>query len=346
MSGPSDSLVPLGWDAGWAAALADVGPDARPGRVLQHHGAGLVLALPDGVETIMFTHRLVPEPTVGDWVAVEGGEAVVVLPRRSLLRRRAAIGEGEQALAANVDTVLLVCGLDRPVKDGRIQRGTTIARDAGAEPVVVLTKASRPAVEVDPAEAADEVRAAHPGIRVLLTSVKEGQGLDELRTVIGDRTVTLLGESGAGKSSIVNALLGGEVAATGDVRAGDAKGRHTTTNRELHLLPGGGVLIDTPGIRAVGLVVETQAVAETFSDVDGYAELCRFADCQHDGQPGCAIAEAVDAGDLAPERVEAWRVLHDEAAASSRRASVADQRRHERRFGRVVKDAQKRKGRN
>ena len=205
MSGPSDSLVPLGWDAGWAAALADVGPDARPGRVLQHHGAGLVLALPDGVETIMFTHRLVPEPTVGDWVAVEGGEAVVVLPRRSLLRRRAAIGEGEQALAANVDTVLLVCGLDRPVKDGRIQRGTTIARDAGAEPVVVLTKASRPAVEVDPEEAADEVRAAHPGIQVLVTSVKEGQGLDELRTVIGDRTVTLLGESGAGKSSIVNA---------------------------------------------------------------------------------------------------------------------------------------------
>jgi ribosome biogenesis GTPase len=144
----------------------------------------------------------------------------------------------------------------------------------------------------------------------------------------------------------VNALVGDDVVATGDVRTGDAKGRHTTTNRELHLLPGGGVLIDTPGIRAVGLVAETEAVAETFSDVDEYAEMCRFADCQHDGQPGCAIAEAIEAGELIPARVESWRQLHDEAAAASRRASAADQRRHERRFGRVVKDAQKRKGRS
>ena len=338
-------LAALGWDDAWEAELDRTHPEATPGRVLRHHGAALVLAVPDDTVTIMLTHRLSPEPTVGDWVAVEGGEAVGVLDRRSLLRRRAAHGEGEQALAANVDTVLLVCGLDRPVKDGRIQRGTAIARDAGAEPIVVLTKASRPSVEADPEAAAAEARTAHPGLEVLVTSVKEGVGLEQLRSLIGNRTVTLLGESGAGKSSIVNALLGGEVVATGDVRTGDAKGRHTTTNRELHLLPGGGVLIDTPGIRAVGLVTETDAVAETFSDVDEYAEMCRFADCQHDGQPGCALAEAIEAGELTPARVEAWRRLHDEAEAASRRASIADQRRHERRFGRVVKDAQKRKGR-
>jgi len=343
---PFAPLIPLGWDAGWASALAEIDPGAEPGRVLQHHGAGLVIALAGGSETVMFTRRLSPEPTVGDWVAMRSGEVLSVLSRRSLLRRRAAHGEGEQALAANVDTVLLVCGLDRPVKDGRIQRGTAIAHDAGADPVVVLTKASRTSVTIDPEAAAEEVRATHPGVPVIVTSVKEGEGLDALRAVIGGGTVTLLGESGAGKSSIVNALLGSASVAIGDVRDGDAKGRHTTTTRELHLLPTGGVLIDTPGIRAVGLVAETDAVAETFSDVDEITELCRFSDCQHDGQPGCALADALESGDVTPERVDAWRRLHDEADAATRRASVSEQHRHERRFGRVAKDAQKRKGRS
>jgi ribosome biogenesis GTPase len=294
----------------------------------------------------MLTLRLTPEPSVGDWVAFADGEVRAVLPRRSLLRRRAAHGEGQQALAANVDTVLLVCGLDRPVKDGRIQRGTTIAHDAGAKPVVVLTKASRSTVRVDAAAAAEEVRAAHPGVPVIVTSVKEGEGLDALRTVIGEGTVTLLGESGAGKSSIVNALLGTDEVATGDVRERDSKGRHTTTSRELHLLPSGGVLIDTPGIRAVGLVTEPEAVAETFSDVDEVAELCRFSDCQHDGQPGCALADALAAGELSAERVEAWRHLHAEADDASRRVSESEQRRQERQSGRSPKDAPRRKGRD
>jgi len=318
MTPVSDRLGPLGWDPDWERTLASTAPEARPGRVLLHHGVALVLALPEGVETIMLTQRLRPAPTVGDWVAVIDDEAVAVLPRRSLLRRRNAHGDGEQQLAANIDMVLLVCGLDRPIKDGRIQRGTAIARDAGARPVVVLTKASRPADGIADAEnAAAEVREAHPGIEVVCTSVKEGEGLVELRRLIGTATVTLLGESGAGKSSIVNALLGAEVAATGAVRDGDAKGRHTTTSRELHLLPDGGVLIDTPGIRAVGLVTDTDAVAETFTDIDELAETCRFADCQHEGQPGCAIAAGLEAGDIVAERVAAWRRLRHEAAESS-----------------------------
>jgi ribosome biogenesis GTPase len=276
-----------------------------------------VLALADRTETVMLTLRLEPQPTVGDWIALKNGEAVAVLPRRSLLRRRNAHGEGEQQLAANIDKVLLVCGLDRPVKDGRIQRGTAISRDAGAEPVVVLTKASRETdVEVDPQRAADEVRAAHPGIDVIVTSVKEGVGINELRSIIGNDTVTLLGESGAGKSSIVNALIGDDVVETGDVRESDSKGRHTTTTRELHLLPGGGVLIDTPGIRAVGLVADNDGVAETFADVDDVASTCRFADCQHEGQPGCAVAKALADGTLNTQRVEAWRRLGAETDAT------------------------------
>ena len=311
------SLVPLGWDPAWANTLATTVQGAEPGRVLQHHGVALVLALADRTETVMLTLRLEPQPTVGDWIALKNGEAVAVLPRRSLLRRRNAHGEGEQQLAANIDKVLLVCGLDRPVKDGRIQRGTAISRDAGAEPVVVLTKASRETdVIVDPQRAADEVRAAHPGIDVIVTSVKEGVGINELRSIIGNDTVTLLGESGAGKSSIVNALIGDDVVETGDVRESDSKGRHTTTTRELHLLPGGGVLIDTPGIRAVGLVADNDGVAETFADVDDVASTCRFADCQHEGQPGCAVAKALADGTLNTQRVEAWRRLGAETDAT------------------------------
>jgi ribosome biogenesis GTPase len=182
---------------------------------------------------------------------------------------------------------------------------------------VVLTKASRETdVEVDPQRAADEVRAAHPGIDVIVTSVKEGIGINELRSIIGNDTVTLLGESGAGKSSIVNALIGDDVVETGDVRESDSKGRHTTTTRELHLLPGGGVLIDTPGIRAVGLVADNDGVAETFADVDDVASTCRFADCQHEGQPGCAVAKALADGTLNTQRVEAWRRLGAETDAT------------------------------
>jgi ribosome biogenesis GTPase len=339
-----ETLVPLGWDERWASVLESSEPGALPGRVLQHHGAGLVVALPGGTETIMLTKRLDPEPTVGDWVAVVDNEAIAVLDRRSLLRRRSAHGDKEQQLAANVDTVLLVCGLDRPVKDGRIQRGTTIARDAGARPVVILTKAAIGDADSDPEQAAADVRIAHPGIDVIVTSVNEGQGLDELRSLIGTDTVTLLGESGAGKSSIVNALLGSEIVPIGSVRKGDSKGRHTTTGRELHLLPSGGVLIDTPGIRAVGLVAEDDAVAETFSDVDEVAAMCRFADCQHDGQPGCAIAQALESGELLTGRVEGWRRLREESEAIAQRATLAEQRRTDRDFSKMKKEA-KRTGR-
>jgi ribosome biogenesis GTPase len=338
------ALRPLGWDDGWAATLAAVAPEAQPARVLQHHGAGLVLALDDGPRTVMFTVRLDPEPTVGDWVALVGDEVVTVLPRRSLLRRRASHGGGEQQLAANVDRLLLVCGLDRPVKDGRIQRGTAIAHDAGAEPVVVLTKANRPGT-VDPDEAVAEVRAGNPGVAVVVTSVREGVGIEALHELIAGRSVALLGESGAGKSSIVNALLGTEVALTGEVREGDAKGRHTTTTRELHLLGRGGVLIDSPGIREVGLVTEVEAVADTFPEVAEVAETCRFSDCSHEGEPGCAVVAAVADGELDPVRVERWKAYVDEAAAAQVLADPVEARKAGKRFAKEAKAALRRKGR-
>jgi ribosome biogenesis GTPase len=306
-----ESLAAYGWDDSWDERLRAVAADALPGRVIQNHGSALVLAAPDGIVTAPMGARLEPAPTVGDWVALVGGEPIAVLPRSSLLRRRAALRDTEQVLAANVDVVLLAFGLDRPVKAGRIQRGATLASEAGAEPVIVLTKAAL----AEGAQAiADEIVATNPGLAVVVTSVRENLGIDELRGLVRGRTVALLGESGAGKSSIVNALLGEDVAAVGRVRARDAKGRHTTTTRLLHLLPSGGALIDSPGIRSIGLWGDTEeAVEETFADVAEVADQCRFVDCRHDTEPGCAVKAALADGSLSRERVAAWRALEGEA---------------------------------
>jgi ribosome biogenesis GTPase len=285
---------------------------------------GVTLALPGGSAPVMLSRRLDPAPTVGDWLAVDGEVPVAVLPRTSLLTRRSAATDTPQNLAANVDAVLIVCGLDRPVKPGRLDRVITLARDAGAEPAVVLAKA-----DLDPAAGgtADRVAAAHPGITVVTTSVVSHAGLGELRSLVRHRTVVLVGESGAGKSSLTNTLVGDDVMATATVRSGDAKGRHTTTTREAHLVPGGGVLIDTPGLRAVGLWGDPDAVAAAFADVDELALTCRFNDCGHGGEPGCAVQAAMATGELTPERFAGWQALAREAEAAERAAEDARRRR-------------------
>lgn len=334
-------LARYGWDERWARHLADH-PGATVGRVTRHDGSAVHLATEHGTVVLPLTRRLDPAPAVGDWVACEGDEPVAVLPRASVLRRRAADRDTDQVLATNVDIVFLVCGLDREVKTGRIDRGATLARDAGATPVVVLTKA---ALAPDPAAVAAAVAAASPGIDVIITSAREGLGLDEVRERARDRTVTLLGESGAGKSSLVNVLLGEEVASVGEVRPGDSKGRHTTTARDMHVLPTGGVLIDTPGIRGVGLWVEPDAVAETFGEIDELAASCRFRDCRHDTEPGCAVVAAIESGTVAAARLAGWRALHDEATARPDVAMTYEEARRAKELARNSKAAQRRKGR-
>ena len=346
----TELLSRYGWDDHWSSryddylqtpAAAEVDTPV-PGRVIRHDGAGLMVALDTGPVRSMFGPPVQPRPVVGDWVVLDRNHnPVATLPRESLLRRRAAgTGEKEQAMAANVDLVLVVCGLDRPVRTGRIQRTITIALDAGAESLVVLTKADK----VPPGVAAEaEMIAAEvdPDLEVVTLSAKGGWGVDDLLQRVGHRTVALIGESGAGKSTLVNALMAGDVAAEGDVREGDSKGRHTTTHRELHLLDGGGVLVDTPGIREVGIWTDTDAVAESFPDIDELASECRFRDCAHEREPGCAVRAAVADGRLAPERLEAWRALDAEAAAAEMRADVVERHRRNRQFGRLAREAQK-----
>jgi ribosome biogenesis GTPase len=339
-----DDLLPYGWGDRWLALFTSATedrPSARPGRVARHDGVALLVATGDAVEPWPLQATVAPGPVVGDWVVLDAGAVAAVLDRATLLRRQDALGN-EQQLVANLDVLLVVCGLDRPVKAGRVQRSAALAWDAGATPVVVLTKAD---VATDAEAVAEEVRATNPGVEVVVTSAVERQGLDAVVDLARDRTIVLLGESGAGKSTLTNALVGEDVMATGAVRSGDSKGRHTTTTRELHLLPTGGVLIDTPGIRGVGLWVDPDAVAATFDDVESFAVGCRFRDCAHEGEPGCAVAAAVEDGSLPRERWEAWQALRREAESSARRADEHERRVYERRFGRVAKEAQKRKGR-
>ncbi|MEO6988133.1 MAG: ribosome small subunit-dependent GTPase A [Aquihabitans sp.] len=330
------SLEAYGWNQRWAdrfsaylasAEAAEV-DEPRAGRVVRHDGAGLMVATADHPpHRAMFGRAVTPKPVVGDWVVVDRKwTPMATLPRDSLLRRRAAGGEGEQSLVANVDVVLIVCGLDRPVRLGRIQRTMTLANDAGAESLVVLTKADLVDPDV-PAAAVATVAEADPDLEAVILSARGGWGIDDLLARVGTRTVALIGESGAGKSTLVNALVADQVAAEGEVRTGDAKGRHTTTSRELHLLESGGVLVDTPGIREVGIFADPDAVAESFPDIEELVDQCRFTNCGHDSEPGCSVTAAIADGTLDPSRLQRWRDLEAEAEAAELRADPAEQRR-------------------
>lgn len=344
MSMTYPTLLPYGWSVDRSDQLP---PGAVPARIVRDDGAALLGVTPSGVRVLRAPGPSGLAPTVGDWVAVRASEpdadrlpVLEVLPRRSLLRRQSADGVGEQALAANVDVVLIACGIDRPVRAGRIQRVAVQAWDSGAIPVLVLTKVTDPGVLDLPSVELD-----HPGIQVLATAALEGVGVDAVREVVSGRTAVLVGESGAGKSTLVNALLGREVAATGAVRGGDAKGRHTTTSRQLHLLPGpgGGSLIDSPGIRSVGLASGSDSIDAAFPDIEVLAADCRFSDCAHASEPGCAVQRAVDEGQLDLGRVDSWHRLRREAANAALRATPHEFRAVARRFGRRARQVPKRR---
>ncbi|HYF45129.1 MAG TPA: ribosome small subunit-dependent GTPase A [Acidimicrobiales bacterium] len=271
--------------------------------------------------------------TVGDRVRFEGEALVELLPRSSLLTRLGADGE-PQPIAANVDVVVVVAGLDRPVKAGRLLRATTQAWEAGSTPLIVLTKSDLE----DPEPVIADLGVQLVGVDVLAVSSKTGNGMDDLRDRLAGRTAVLLGESGAGKSSLINALTEGDEL-VGEVRESDAKGRHTTTWRQLVDLPGGGALIDTPGVRSLGLWADAESVEAAFTDIADLAEHCRFRDCSHDSEPGCAVRAAVEDGSLAAERIDQYHSLRREAESLERRTDAHAEKQAGRRTGRMYKEA-------
>lgn len=264
-------------------------------------------------------------PTVGDVVDVaprpDGVPHVERLRRRrtALVRDSAGRSARTQVLAANVDVVVVAEHLDPDPDLGRVERLLTLTWRSGATPVVVLTKAD---LMPDPAGMAADVAAAAPGVAVHAVSATAGTGLEPLRALLtAGTTLAVVGPSGAGKSTLVNALAGAHVMATGTRRAG-GRGRHTTTHRELVALPGGALLVDTPGLRGVGVVADAGALDSTFADVAALADGCRFADCGHTAEPGCAVLAALDSGDLPERRYASWQRLVREAARQERRSAA------------------------
>lgn len=319
-SASSHPLAPYGWDAGWESEFAPYAEQGLlPGRVVRVDRGQCDVVTVAGVVRAD-TEFVVPRDPMkvvctGDWAAVDpdGGDPRYVrtlLPRRTAFVRSTSSKRSEgQVLAANVDHAIVAVSLALELDLGRIERFLALAWESGAQPVVVLTKADLVPDPVTLAHLVRDVETASPGAPVLSVSALHGDGLDTLFALVGTGTSVLLGQSGAGKSTLANALVGEDVMDVQAARDVDGKGRHTTTTRNLLALPGGGVLIDTPGLRGVGLFDAGTGVGQVFAEIEELAAGCRFHDCAHDTEPGCAVTAAVETGRLPARRLDSYRKL-------------------------------------
>jgi ribosome biogenesis GTPase len=337
-------LGELGWDDAWAEQFAPFAgkADVQPGRVAIEFNHNYRLYVDDDEIEAIAAGRLKHHagsrselPAVGDWVAVrrrpdeDRGSIQAILPRRSKFSRKAAGNvTDEQVVAANVDVVFLVMALDNDFNIRRMERYVLLARDSGAEPVILLTK---PDVADDVAARVAEIAATAGDLPVHVLSPRLNQGVEQVHAYLRvGRTGALLGSSGVGKSTIINRLVGSDLQKTREVRESDSRGRHTTTHRELVKLPEGGLIVDTPGMRELQLWDVGESVKETFEDIEAVAADCHFTDCRHREEPRCAVKSAVAEGRISPSRLESYHKLQEElahlATQQDERARLEDKR--------------------
>jgi len=340
----ASAIETLGWDSRWTETFAPHAARGRhPARVVAVHRETSIVRDDTGDRPAAVSGSFRFEalatadyPTVGDWVALDGdGVIAAVLPRRSTFKRMAADGtrrvaglDDEQIMASNVDVALLVAGLDNDFNLRRIERYLAVAWSSAITPVVVLNKSDL-ADDVDGRLVA--VGAIAPEVPTIAVSAWTGAGLPELLSLLRPgTTAAILGSSGVGKSTLVNALLGEHRQKTAEVRESDSRGRHTTTHRELFELPGGALLVDTPGIRALEVLGAEEGLEPAFDDVVSLATGCRFSDCAHDGEPGCAVRAALADGRLSEERLDSHRKLEREMARAARQGDPRARAEHRR----------------
>jgi ribosome biogenesis GTPase len=339
------TLEDWGWDESWAAALAALdAPELMPARVIaQHRGLWLAIAAQgefQALPTGRFRHQAADGelPAVGDWVgglpSPHGRELRIdaVLPRRSAFQRRAPGSKvAVQIVAANVDTLFVATSLNADLNARRLERYVAMGRESGAEPVVLLTKSD---LVPDAPETAQRL-ASQLRVEVVALSPKTGQGVEAVgRWFAPGRTLALVGSSGVGKSTLLNRLAGEQLMVTKEIRDDDSRGRHTTTHRELFRLPGGALMLDTPGMRELGLWDADEGLDETFAEITALAARCRFSDCGHSTEPGCAVMAAVEDGRLDPKRLRSYRRL---ARELDEQPTPQERRARDREFGKMVR---------
>lgn len=333
------SLSQLGWSPFFQQQISlDEWEYFIAARVTAHHRSEIELVTESGKHRLSLLSSM-PALAVGDWILLDSEMRFQrMLDRASLFSRKAAGSKvASQLIAANVDTVFVVCSLNNNFSLNRIERYLALVKDAGAEPLVVLTKAD---LVSDPQHYVQQVQALDPMLMVEAVNALDPDNREALMPWcrVG-KTVALLGSSGVGKSTLVNMLMGVESAQTGGIREDDDKGRHTTTARSMHFMPSGGILLDTPGMRELQLADCEQGVEQTFAEIGELAERCRYADCQHRSEPGCAVHAAINAGQLDERRLDSYLKLMREQAFNS--ASLAEKRERDRNLGRFYRTAKR-----
>jgi ribosome biogenesis GTPase len=332
---PFSSLSALGWQAFFQQQLLlEEWDTALPARIVEQHKSEIKVATAEEIVTLALTHNM-PEMVVGDWLLLNAGKQFSrLLDRKTCFSRKAAGSKvHKQLISANVDTAFIVCSMNDDFNLNRIERFLSLVNESEAEAVVILSKSDQ---AESPEEFIQAVQSIDPLLMVEAVNCLDAESIKKLSPWVKQgSTIAVLGSSGVGKSTLTNTLLGDNTQSTGGIREDDSKGKHTTTSRSLIALGAGGLILDTPGMREIQLADSKDGIAATFADIEALAEQCRFADCGHQGEPGCAIEKAIESGELDSRRLANYQKLLKEDAFNS--ASLSERRASDKALGKFYK---------